>query len=513
MSTTLTTPPGPANTDAQPAGVPADGGVRPGCTVPVAVASELVDAVADRTVIDPGGGLVGIDGLLGAIDRLLALVVTVLLRLDERDVVAEEGQTLGSWLRSVGRRTGTDAGMLIAAAERLADMPATLTAFQSGALSWGTVRGIVTATRSLTAAQRHWVDTAIAVGDRLARIDGDTIVADAQRLADAARDDLARDRADRVAAAQQVLLQPGLDGGGTMIATLDAETYAAVTSAIAAITHDPSGRRVASNVDALHALARTRTRAHASTPGTDDHTADAEGDDAGGAPATPAAPPTARPEVIVITDLATLANAYGGLDHHETDRLLAAAKLLWPHDRPAPRLTPHAARRLSCDATLRPVLIDDGGQVLGVADAYARVSVALRTALAARDGGCRFPGCHRPTSVCEAHHLIHRIDGGPTFLHNLATLCRGHHRAVHEGGWKPTLHQDGTMTFTRRGVTLHSEPRLPGSRAQPPGPPPSGRPPRSRSSWPDDPVQSSTSQATRPDLATVTPTERDPLPF
>jgi hypothetical protein len=290
----------------------------------------------------------------------------------------------------------------------------------------------VTATRSLTAAQRHWLDATIADDDRLARIDGDTIVADAQRLADAARDDLARDRADRAAAAQQVLLQPGLDGGGTMIASLDAETYAAVTGAIAAITHDPSGRRVASNVDALHALARTRA---------------------------------------------------------------------------------HAARRLSCDATLRPVLIDDDGQVLGVADAYARVSVALRTALAARDGGCRFPGCHRPTSVCEAHHLIHRIDGGPTFLHNLATLCRGHHRAVHEGGWEPTLHQDGRMTFTRRGVTLHSEPRLPGSRARPHGPPPSGRPLRARPSEPDDPVQSSTSQSTRRELATVTPADRDALPF
>jgi hypothetical protein len=482
--------------------------------VPVAVAAELVDAVAGRTVIDPDEGLAGIDGLLGAIDRLLALVVTVLLRLDRRAVVAAEGQTLGSWLRSVGRRTGTDAGMLLAAAERLGDMPATLTAFQSGALSWGTVRGIVTATRSLTAAQRHWVDTTIADIDRFARIDGDTIVADAQRLADAARDDLARDRADRAAAAQQVLLQPGLDGGGTVIATLDAETYAAVTGAITAITHDPSGRRVASNVDALHALARTRT--HAPIPVADDHTADAQGGDAGGAPATPAspaAPPTARPEVIVITDLATLANAYAGLDHHDTDRLLAAAKILWPHDRPAPRLTPHAARRLSCDATLRPVLIDGDGQVLGVANAYARVSVTLRTALAARDGGCRFPGCHRPTSVCEAHHIIHRIDGGPTFLHNLATLCRGHHRAVHEGGWEPTLHQDGRMTFTRRGVTLHSEPRLPGSRARPHGPPPSGRPLRARPSEPDDPVQSSTSQSTRRELATVTPADRDALPF
>jgi len=29
-----------------------------------------------------------------------------------------------------------------------------------------------------------------------------------------------------------------------------------------------------------------------------------------------------------------------------------------------------------------------------------------------------------------------RIDGGPTDLENLALVCREHHRAVHEGGWR-----------------------------------------------------------------------------
>jgi hypothetical protein len=33
-----------------------------------------------------------------------------------------------------------------------------------------------------------------------------------------------------------------------------------------------------------------------------------------------------------------------------------------------------------------------------------------------RDGGCVFPGCDRPLAWCDAHHLWHWVDGGPTDL-------------------------------------------------------------------------------------------------
>lgn len=35
---------------------------------------------------------------------------------------------------------------------------------------------------------------------------------------------------------------------------------------------------------------------------------------------------------------------------------------------------------------------------------------------------------------------------------------RRHHRAVHESGWRATLHDDGTMTFRRRGLELTTVP-------------------------------------------------------
>jgi len=73
---------------------------------------------------------------------------------------------------------------------------------------------------------------------------------------------------------------------------------------------------------------------------------------------------------------------------------------------------------------------------------------AQRAALAVRDGGCVFPGCDRPLAWCDAHHLWHWLDGGPTDLWNLAMVCRAHHRTVHEEGWQLTRGPDGRFTIT-----------------------------------------------------------------
>ncbi|HEY3142555.1 MAG TPA: HNH endonuclease signature motif containing protein, partial [Acidimicrobiales bacterium] len=83
-----------------------------------------------------------------------------------------------------------------------------------------------------------------------------------------------------------------------------------------------------------------------------------------------------------------------------------------------------------------------------VGRATRAVSRAQRTALVVRDGGCGFPGCDRPQSWCEAHHLRHWLHGGPADLGNLTLLCRAHHRAVHEGGWRLRRDPDGRLTAT-----------------------------------------------------------------
>jgi hypothetical protein len=47
---------------------------------------------------------------------------------------------------------------------------------------------------------------------------------------------------------------------------------------------------------------------------------------------------------------------------------------------------------------------------------------AQRVALAIRDRGCVFPHCQPPLAWCEAHHVQHWVNGGPTDLANLALV-------------------------------------------------------------------------------------------
>jgi hypothetical protein len=99
-------------------------------------------------------------------------------------------------------------------------------------------------------------------------------------------------------------------------------------------------------------------------------------------------------------------------------------------------------------ALLPPILGGAPTQPLEVGRTSRVVQPAQRVALAVRDGGCVFPGCGRPLAWCEAHHLRHWLHGGPTDLQNLALLCRAHHRAVHEGGWRLARDPDGRLAAT-----------------------------------------------------------------
>jgi len=123
-------------------------------------------------------------------------------------------------------------------------------------------------------------------------------------------------------------------------------------------------------------------------------------------------------------------------------------------------------RRLACDATIIPVTLGPVGQVLDVGRRTRTVTAPLWAALVVRDRCCAFPGCDTPTSRCDAHHVVHWADGGPTSLANLVLLCRYHHQRVlhdedHEDRWSVRI-DDGTgrpvfdppVWTGRRGTSL-----------------------------------------------------------
>ena len=106
--------------------------------------------------------------------------------------------------------------------------------------------------------------------------------------------------------------------------------------------------------------------------------------------------------------------------------------------------TLHTARRLGCDGDIRLLLIDGqyrdpqtgcpvpdpaaslltaGVGVLDYGRAQRIVPARLRRALAIRDRGCAFPGCHRPPAHTQAHHVQHWFDLGDTSLANTVLLC------------------------------------------------------------------------------------------
>ena len=58
-----------------------------------------------------------------------------------------------------------------------------------------------------------------------------------------------------------------------------------------------------------------------------------------------------------------------------------------------------------------------------------------------------FPGCDNQRFL-DAHHIVHWAEGGETSEENLVLLCSGHHRAVHEHGFKMRKTASGELTVT-----------------------------------------------------------------
>jgi 5-methylcytosine-specific restriction protein A len=126
-----------------------------------------------------------------------------------------------------------------------------------------------------------------------------------------------------------------------------------------------------------------------------------------------------------------------------------------------PRLTSTAVDALLCDSALHRLVMESRSAVLDYGVSTRTIAAPLWNALVVRDEHCRYPGCDRPATWCDAHHAVPFPDG-PTSADNLVLMCRRHHQMLHRPGWHAKLRPDGTLHVTTSwGLVRESRP--PGS--------------------------------------------------
>jgi len=104
--------------------------------------------------------------------------------------------------------------------------------------------------------------------------------------------------------------------------------------------------------------------------------------------------------------------------------------------------------RRDIDCSYVQITEDEQGDPLNVGRKTRSIPPALKRALNSRDKGRVFPGCTHQKYV-DGHHVHHWVEGGETKLGNFVSLCRFHHRQVHEGGVRIERLDDGAWRFIR----------------------------------------------------------------
>ncbi|MEX1162499.1 MAG: hypothetical protein WEB03_02860, partial [Nitriliruptor sp.] len=392
----------------------------------------------------PGGPALSADaelaGLVAALheaDRAMARAVALAGRIDGRRAAAEEGMTVDGAVQLHTGAARSDVSMVLTAGDVLATMPATAGLFDAGVLSWGHVRALVTGLRRLDATARDALDTYLGEqADHLSAMDPERrLWALDDAIAQFSPLRAAEDRADRQVDTEFLALQGRLDGSGTGYGEFGPESFTAITGALAAEADAPRARPCAGDQHGpdepvpsrAQQLAAALVRLCTRRPG-----------DASAGGSTPV-------RFSVVVDLDRITNAAAG--HIATG----------VRGRP-PRIVRRALDRLACDAAL-DVVVRDGADLLAAQRYAPEVTAATRRAVAARDGGCRFPGCTAPLRWCDVHHVRPQAAGGDHAVWNLVSLCRAHHTTVHRRGWTQHLDRDGTYRIRRRGRTWTTRPR------------------------------------------------------
>ncbi|MCS5733451.1 HNH endonuclease signature motif containing protein [Herbiconiux daphne] len=135
--------------------------------------------------------------------------------------------------------------------------------------------------------------------------------------------------------------------------------------------------------------------------------------------------------------------------------------------------------RLRCTSPTVTTVFGDRGEVLHHGKARRLFTGAQNRALAARDGGCIWPGCDRPPSWCETHHvdewMSHSHPPGRTDIDNGVLLCRFHHSHLHKSSWRLVMSEGVPHVVPPRWIDVSQTPirvarrrTLPAARSGPP---------------------------------------------
>ncbi|HEX2027817.1 MAG TPA: DUF222 domain-containing protein [Nitriliruptorales bacterium] len=375
-----------------------------------------VDAVAqvDPALVHPDelGGV--LRQVKGARDRLDAVHTRLLAVFAQRQ--AQRGEGMGattSWLREELRLSPPQAERDVETARQVAQLPAVQDAFAAGEI--GAEHAQVLARELADPATPHDAEQELV---DLARVADPEVVARAARTLRIQADPAAADDVDRRAFEGRWLqVRPDPDGTVTVKGRLDQLGGETLLVAMDALCRPEAGEVP---------VQQRRTR--------EQRLADALVDLAGRCLQRGLTPATGgtRPQVTLVLPAQAVVADPGA----------PAPELAWTG-----AVAPSLARLVSCDADVIRLVMDASGRPLDLGRSVRTVPGWLRAALDARDRGCR--RCGAPPAWCQAHHLIHWADGGPTSEANLVLLCRACHRTIHTGGWTVRLHPDTTVTFTR----------------------------------------------------------------
>jgi hypothetical protein len=464
----------------------------------------------DDLVVPPGG--TALAALLRLRDRLDACVTEAVAAFDATDGWASEGATsMTAWLADRGGASRRRSAALASTARSLARLPATAAAWRSGALSSGQVEAIAANVSSTTVdvfadheaallpalvplsagevatTMRVWRERATAEADLPAdsparslhlsrsfggrwQCDGSfdaeagELVATALRVAEGRDDDGERRRSpgERRADGLVDLCRAFLDRGRSGTSGRHRPHISVIVPLEALVPGSgagPVGGNHAASVTGASAPPGVADPTRPANAGPPDVT-DARGPCGGADPAGTCggADPAGT---CGGTNPAGAAGDAGAANANGAASAAGAARAARAVDSPGDPglagvgetvsgtvLSARAVGRLACDCTLHRLLVDERRGVLDYGRVTRTVPAPLWNALVARDRHCRFPGCDRPPTWCEAHHVVPWQRGGATSLANLVLLCSRHHHLLHGGDWHADLAADGTFAVT-----------------------------------------------------------------